>query len=74
MNTIATQNLQPYARRGILAEQRTVPDVAPHHRTRPVPGLVHDGPLRGSADSGRGRQASPERMPGVEWGVNCVMS
>jgi hypothetical protein len=42
--------------RPILPKQTAIPDVAPDHLHAPVPGLLHDRPLRRSSDRGAGNE------------------
>ena len=54
--TLRQERLEANPRRRVLPEQAPVPDIPPHHRRRPVPGLVHNRPLRSTADRrGRGQ-------------------
>lgn len=51
---------QPQLPRAVLSEQTPIPNVPPNHLNAPVPGLVHDGPLRSPSNGRRRCMARPQ--------------
>lgn len=49
----------------LLPEQTALPDVPPHHLHASMPGLIHDGPHRSSANCRRGGVPGPQGVPGI---------
>ena len=60
---------QPELAPAVLSEKAPVPDIAPHHLNRPVPGLVHDRPFRCPRNRRARGMPGPQPMPGIVHGI-----
>ena len=54
--------LEPNLRRGILTEERSVPNIALQYLIGPVPGLLFNGVVGGTGGRGRGGQTGAETV------------
>ena len=57
--------LQPQLARAVLPKQASNPDIPPYHLNRPMPGLIHNRPLRSARKRRTGGVPGPEGMPRI---------
>ena len=55
------EGLQRQLRPAIFSEQASISDILPHDHA-PMPGLIHDAPLRSARDCGPSRMAHPQAV------------